>query len=62
MVLSRRFGAGYAIRCGGAVQETSGITVIVWGNLSGGIFDLYEIIPGFLFSTIAIVVGSKVGR
>ncbi|MEQ5834479.1 sodium/proline symporter PutP [Marinobacter sp. NFXS9] len=35
-----------------------GVTVVVWGNLSGGILDLYEIIPGFLFATIAIVVVS----
>jgi sodium/proline symporter len=38
-----------------------GITVLVWKNLSGGIFDLYEIVPGFVFSLIAIVVFSYVG-
>lgn len=32
-----------------------GATVVIWGNMSGGILDLYEIIPGFLFATIAIV-------
>ena len=31
-------------------------TVVVWSNLSGGIFDLYEIVPGFLFASVAIVV------
>lgn len=31
-----------------------GVTVVVWKQLTGGIFDLYEIVPGFLFSTIAI--------
>ncbi|WP_416234151.1 sodium/proline symporter PutP [Marinobacter sp. JSM 1782161] len=35
-----------------------GVTVVVWGNLSGGILDLYEIIPGFILATIAIVVVS----
>ncbi|QUX90886.1 sodium/proline symporter PutP [Marinomonas sp. A3A] len=35
-----------------------GITVVVWKQLTGGIFDLYEIVPGFLFSTIAIFVVS----
>ncbi len=34
------------------------ITVVVWGNLSGGIFDLYELAPGFLFAMLAIVVFS----
>jgi len=31
------------------------VTVLVWSNLSGGIFDLYEIVPGFAFASIAIV-------
>ncbi len=35
-----------------------GVTVVIWGNLSGGILDVYEIIPGFIFATIAVVVGS----
>ncbi|ETX10586.1 proline:sodium symporter [Marinomonas ushuaiensis DSM 15871] len=35
-----------------------GVTVVVWKQLSGGLFDLYEILPGFLFSTIAIIVVS----
>lgn len=30
-------------------------TVVVWSNLSGGIFDLYEIVPGFLLASVAIV-------
>jgi sodium/proline symporter len=33
-------------------------TVVVWSNLSGGLFDLYEIIPGFLLSSLSIVVVS----
>ncbi|WP_370257883.1 hypothetical protein, partial [Marinobacter nauticus] len=35
------------------------VTVVVWGNLTGGLFDLYEIVPGFIFATIAILVVSK---
>lgn len=35
-----------------------GITVVVWAELSGGIFDLYEIVPGVIFAYIAIVVAS----
>ncbi|MDC0663464.1 sodium/proline symporter PutP [Marinobacter sp. SS21] len=38
-----------------------GATVVVWGNLSGGILDLYEIIPGFILATIAIVLVSLAG-
>ena len=41
---------------------TGGLTVILWKQLSGGIFDLYEIIPGFLFSSVAVVAVSLAGR
>jgi len=37
---------------------TGGITVIIWKHLQGGWFDLYEILPGFLLSGIAVVVFS----
>jgi sodium/proline symporter len=37
---------------------TGGITIVVWKQLSGGIFELYEIVPGVIFATIAIVVTS----
>jgi sodium/proline symporter len=30
----------------------------VWSNLNGGLFDLYEIIPGFILASLAIVVVS----
>lgn len=36
-----------------------GITVVVWKQLSGGIFDIYEIVPGFILACIAIVLVSK---
>lgn len=34
---------------------TGGITVVVWHQLHGGIFDLYEIIPGFLVCLVFAV-------
>lgn len=36
-----------------------GLTVIIWERLSGGIFDIYEILPGWIFACIAIYVVSK---
>ncbi len=33
-----------------------GLTVIVWKSLSGGVFDLYELLPGALLSVTAIIV------
>lgn len=36
---------------------SGGITVVVWKQLEGGLFDLYEIVPGFLLSLLAIWIG-----
>ena len=38
-----------------------GITVVTWKSLSGGIFDLYEIVPGVLFSAIAVAICGRIG-
>ena len=35
-----------------------GVTIVVWKQLSGGWYDVYEIVPGIILSTIAIVVVS----
>jgi len=35
-----------------------GLTVVIWKQLSGGVFDLYEIVPGFILSMLSIVVAS----
>lgn len=35
-----------------------GLTVVIWKQLSGGLFELYEIVPGFLLSMVAIVAVS----
>jgi sodium/proline symporter len=32
--------------------------VIVWKQLSGGVFELYELFPGFVLGSAAIVVCS----
>lgn len=34
------------------------ITIVVWKQLSGGLFDLYEIVPGFILASLAIVLVS----
>lgn len=38
------------------------VTVIVWKQLSGGIFEMYEIVPGFLFCALAIFLVSLLTR
>jgi len=37
------------------------LTVIIWKQFEGGLFDLYELLPGFVFAFFAIILGSKVG-
>ena len=35
-----------------------GLVVVIWKQLDGGLFDLYEIVPGFLLSSLSIYVVS----
>ncbi|QGH35726.1 sodium/proline symporter PutP [Gracilibacillus salitolerans] len=36
------------------------LTVIIWSQLEGGIYDLYEIVPGFILCTVAIIIVSLI--
>ena len=33
---------------------SGGLTVLIWKQLQGGIFELYEIVPGFIMSSLVI--------
>ncbi|MEX0680930.1 MAG: sodium/proline symporter PutP [Balneolales bacterium] len=37
---------------------TGAMVVVLWNRLGSGLFDLYEIVPGFLISSIAILIFS----
>jgi len=37
-----------------------GFTVIIWKQLQGGIFDLYEIVPGVVVASAAVIIASHV--
>ena len=39
-----------------------GLTVLIWKHLQGGLFDMYEIVPGFLFSCLTIFTVSLLDR
>ncbi len=39
---------------------TGAATVLIWKQLNGGIFDLYELLPGFVFALISILIFSKI--
>ncbi|MBN2037687.1 MAG: sodium/proline symporter PutP [Chitinispirillaceae bacterium] len=41
---------------------SGGLTVIIWKPLHGGVFDIYEIVPGFVVSAAVIIVTSLVDR
>jgi len=41
-----------------AGMVVGGLTVIVWKHLHGGLFELYEIIPGFATSVAGVVIAS----
>jgi sodium/proline symporter len=38
------------------------VTVVVWKQLSGGMFDMYEIVPGFILCTLGIIVVSRMDQ
>lgn len=42
-----------------AGMVTGAVVVGIWGNISGGIFDLYEIVPGFLLNLIVATAVSR---
>ncbi|MFY9973431.1 MAG: sodium/proline symporter PutP [Chromatiaceae bacterium] len=39
-----------------------GLTVLIWKQLDGGLFDLYELVPGFLLSWLAVWGSSLLDR
>jgi sodium/proline symporter len=42
--------------------SVGGIVVIIWKQLDGGIFNMYEIVPGFILSVLAIIIISLVDK
>lgn len=41
---------------------SGGVMVILWKNLTGGIFDIYELLPAFIVATAAIIVVSLLDK
>jgi len=50
------------ISAGGALAGmiTGAATVLIWKQLEGGLFDIYEILPGFVFAFFIILTVSKI--
>ena len=56
----------YARRVSGSAllagMVAGGLTVLIWGRLQGGLFDLYEMVPGVLAGAAAIALVHYGGR
>ncbi|EDQ00162.1 sodium/proline symporter PutP [Shewanella benthica] len=60
VVLLSLFWSAYSRNGAVATIVVGALTVVIWKQLSGGIFDLYEILPGFIFATLSGVIVSKI--
>ena len=60
VVLLSLFWKGYSRDGAIATIVIGAITVVVWKQLSGGIFDLYEILPGFILATLTGIIVSRI--
>ncbi|WOT04036.1 sodium/proline symporter PutP [Shewanella youngdeokensis] len=59
VVILSLFWRNYSRNGAVATIVVGAVTVVVWKQLTGGIFDLYEIVPGFLLATFVGVLVSK---
>ncbi|GLS82629.1 sodium/proline symporter PutP [Paraferrimonas haliotis] len=59
VVLLSLFWRNYSRNGALATLIVGAITVVIWKQLHGGLFDLYEILPGFVFATLAGWLVSK---
>ncbi|MBB1474488.1 sodium/proline symporter PutP [Shewanella sp. SG41-3] len=60
VVLLSLFWQGYSRNGAIATILVGAITVVVWKQMNGGIFELYEIVPGFIFAMLVGVIVSKI--
>lgn len=60
VVLLSLFWQGYSRNGAIATILVGAITVVVWKQMTGGLFELYEIVPGFVLAMLYGVIISKV--
>ena len=60
VVLLSLFWSAYSRNGAVATIIVGAFTVVIWKQLSGGIFDIYEILPGFILATLSGVIVSKI--
>ncbi|WP_351011451.1 sodium/proline symporter PutP [Shewanella sp. S1-58-MNA-CIBAN-0166] len=62
VVLLSLFWQGYSRNGAISTILVGALTVVVWKQLTGGIFELYEIVPGFIFAMLVGVIVSKMSQ
>lgn len=62
LVLLALFWRGMTNKGAIAGLVAGGITVVLWHNMSGGIFNIYEILPGFIICLFVSVVVSLLDK
>lgn len=62
LVLLALYWRGITVKGSIAGMVGGGITVVVWHQLKGGIFNLYEIVPGFVVCLVLAVVVSLLDK
>ena len=62
LVILALFWRGATARGAIAGIIAGGATVIIWHNLSGGLFDVYELLPGFLLCLAVAVTVSLLDK
>ncbi|MFA6845579.1 MAG: sodium/proline symporter PutP [Sphaerochaetaceae bacterium] len=58
VILAAIFWKGASRNGAVAAMTSGGLTVIIWKQLSGGIFNVYELLPGFIIASVFLVVFS----
>ncbi|MGX9462619.1 sodium/proline symporter PutP [Shewanella sp. A14] len=60
VVLLSLFWQGYSRNGAISTILVGAMTVVIWKQMTGGIFELYEIVPGFIFASLVGIIVSKV--
>ncbi|MBB1440089.1 sodium/proline symporter PutP, partial [Shewanella sp. SG41-4] len=60
VVLLSLFWQGYSRNGAISTILVGALTVVIWKQMTGGIFELYEIVPGFTFALFVGVIVSKI--
>jgi sodium/proline symporter len=61
VLLLSMYWRGLSERGAVAGMIVGGVSVVTWRNMTGGIFEMYEIVPGFVAALLAALLTSRLG-